>query len=89
MEPLDRNVLGSIHQLTISEDEREAGSTSEEKKVKEAVPVKTLLNTLTAHGQSRINLAMVMIYVLDPSILYSSRDCCSSQANLTRFCCYL
>ncbi|KAG0282911.1 hypothetical protein BGZ96_012718 [Linnemannia gamsii] len=54
-----RNVLGSIHQLTISEDEREAGSTSEVKKAKEAVPVKTLLSTLTAHGQSCINVALV------------------------------
>ncbi|KAF9139317.1 hypothetical protein BG015_002068 [Linnemannia schmuckeri] len=54
-----RNVLGSIHQLSISEAEREAGSTSEENKSKAAVPVKTLLNTLTTQGQSGINLAMV------------------------------
>lgn len=54
-----RNVLGSIHQLTISEAEREAGSTSEEIKTKADVPVKTLLNTLTTQGQSGINIAMV------------------------------
>ncbi|KAF9901405.1 hypothetical protein EC991_006204 [Linnemannia zychae] len=54
-----RNVLGSIHQLTISEAERETGSTSGEDKTENGVPVKTLLNTLTASGQSRINLSMV------------------------------
>lgn len=59
-----RNVLGSIHQLTISEAEREVGSMSEEIKTKADVPVKTLLNTLTTQGQSGINLAMVMIHLL-------------------------
>lgn len=86
---LYRNVLGSIHQLTISEDERESGSTSEEKKVKEAVPVKTLLDTLTGHGQSRIDVAMVMIDFLVPSIPYSDVDCYSDWATLTRLCYYL
>ncbi|KAF9087975.1 hypothetical protein BGX29_000535 [Mortierella sp. GBA35] len=54
-----RNVLGSINELTISEAEKDATNASEQNRVKENVPVKTLLSTLASPEESRINMAMV------------------------------
>ncbi|KAG0368759.1 hypothetical protein BGX24_002704 [Mortierella sp. AD032] len=67
-----RNVLGSIHQLSISEAEKEMESTSEEDKIKNGVPVKTLLNTLTAPGQSSINLSMVQRLQSFTNVVFTS-----------------
>ncbi|KAF9921560.1 hypothetical protein FBU30_008377 [Linnemannia zychae] len=54
-----RNVLGSIHQLTLSEKMKEAEDISKENTAKDNVPVKTLLNTLAAPGQAIINRTLV------------------------------
>ncbi|KAF9119859.1 hypothetical protein BGW39_011862 [Mortierella sp. 14UC] len=67
-----RNVLGSIHQLSISEAGKETDSTPEEDKTKNGVPVKTLLNTLTAPGQSRINMPMIQRIQSFTDIVFTS-----------------